>query len=193
LVQRSDTGGGIPYVSNYPSAGNKVTKTTKLHSQGTIHRDIKPDNLLLTEDEVLKLCDFGLAEMIERKSEMLSSRSAGSPAFLPPELCVTKHGDISGKAADIWSMGATLFCLRFGRIPFERSGILELYESIKQDPIPFEPLLGPDGWLSKALIDLISRILDKNPKARITMSEIRVRKSLFSMNYINREPRDIFG
>src|SRR6195952_115540 len=105
-----------------------------VHAQGVVHRDIKPDNLLLTEDNVLKVVDFGVSEMFEKASDMMTAKSAGSPAFLPPELCVTKHGDISGKAADIWSMGVSLYCLRFGKIPFECPGVLELYEAIKSNP-----------------------------------------------------------
>jgi calcium/calmodulin-dependent protein kinase kinase 2 len=112
--------------------------------------------------------DFGVSEMFEKSSEMLTAKSAGSPAFLPPELCVTKHGDISGKAADIWSMGVSLYCLRFGRIPFERSGVLELYETIKNNPVEIDPDCEPD------LVDLLNKMLDKDPKTRITMAEIRV-------------------
>ncbi|TVY41940.1 Calcium/calmodulin-dependent protein kinase kinase [Lachnellula subtilissima] len=138
-----------------------------LHAQGVVHRDIKPDNLLLTEDDVLKIVDFGVSEMFEKSSEMRTAKSAGSPAFLPPELCVTKHGDISGKAADIWSMGVSLYCLRFGRIPFEKSGVLELYEAIKNDDLEIEPNSEPE------FCDLMRRLLDKNPSERIAMQEIR--------------------
>ncbi|KAH6684179.1 BcCMK3, calcium/calmodulin-dependent protein kinase [Halenospora varia] len=138
-----------------------------LHAQGVVHRDIKPDNLLLTEDDVLKIVDFGVSEMFEKQSEMMTAKSAGSPAFLPPELCVTKHGDISGKAADIWSMGVSLYCLRFGRIPFERSGVLELYEAIKNDAVEIEPENDPQ------FCDLMRRLLDKDPKTRIKMAELR--------------------
>lgn len=102
-----------------------------LHAQGIIHRDIKPDNCLITHDDVLKIVDFGVSEMFEKDSDMHTAKSAGSPAFMPPELCVVRHGAVSGKAADIWSMGVTLYCLRYGKIPFEKSGMLELYESIK--------------------------------------------------------------
>ncbi|RDW70165.1 calcium protein kinase BcCMK3 [Coleophoma crateriformis] len=138
-----------------------------LHAQGVVHRDIKPDNLLLTEDDVLKVVDFGVSEMFEKASEMMTAKSAGSPAFLPPELCVARHGDISGKAADIWSMGVSLYCLRFGRIPFERTGVLELYESIKNDNIEMESENTP------YFEDLLRRLLEKDPSKRITMPELR--------------------
>lgn len=139
-----------------------------LHAQGVVHRDIKPDNLLLTEDNVLKIVDFGVSEMFEKQSEMITAKSAGSPAFLPPELCVTKHGDISGKAADIWAMGISLYCLRFGCIPFERSGVLELYEAIRNDDPDIEPNNEPE------FVDLMKRILEKDPAKRIKMHELRV-------------------
>lgn len=140
-----------------------------LHAQGVVHRDIKPDNLLLTEDDVLKVVDFGVSEIFEKHSEMMTAKSAGSPAFLPPELCVAKHGDISGKAADIWSMGVTLYCLRFGRIPFEQAGMLQLYESIKKDDID----LGSREDCEEEFKDLMHKLLEKDPHKRIKMRELR--------------------
>jgi [calcium/calmodulin-dependent protein kinase] kinase len=137
-----------------------------LHAQGIIHRDIKPDNCLVTEEGVLKIVDFGVSEMFEKDSEMNTAKSAGSPAFMPPELCVAKHGHISGRAADIWSMGVTLYCLRFGRIPFEKQGIVDLYESIKNDDVEL-------GQCDDDFRDLMLRILKKDPQQRITMEELR--------------------
>ncbi|KAL8973121.1 MAG: hypothetical protein Q9183_000141 [Haloplaca sp. 2 TL-2023] len=147
-----------------------------LHAQGVAHRDIKPDNCLLTDDDVLKIVDFGVSEMFEKTSEMVTAKSAGSPAFMPPELCVAKHGDISGKAADIWSMGVTLYCLRFGKIPFERPGVLQLYECIRNDPLNISS--GPQ--CTESFNDLISRLLEKDAKKRITMQELRVREPCFA-------------
>lgn len=140
-----------------------------LHAQGIIHRDIKPDNCLITSDDVLKIVDFGVSEMFEKQSDMATAKSAGSPAFMPPELCVAQHGQVSGKAADIWSMGVTLYCLRYGHIPFEKTGMLELYESIRNDNLPI------DGEPNHDFEDLMRRILDKNPDTRITMEGLRVR------------------
>ncbi|KAH8737721.1 kinase-like domain-containing protein [Ilyonectria robusta] len=137
-----------------------------LHAQGVIHRDIKPDNLLLSDDDVLKVVDFGVSEIFEKPQNMRISKSAGSPAFLPPELC-GKHGDVSGTAADIWSMGVSLFCLKYGRIPFNRDGMLDMYDAIKSD----EPQIPEDE--NPDFVDLIRKLLDKNPETRITMKEIR--------------------
>lgn len=139
-----------------------------LHAQGIVHRDIKPDNLLLTEDDVLKVADFGVSEMFEKESDMITAKSAGSPAFLSPELCVSRHGDISGKAVDIWAMGVTLYCLYFGKVPFEKTGIFELYDSIKDDHLALPDNCEPD------FRDLITKILEKNPTQRIHMEQIRV-------------------
>ncbi|KAI0417732.1 kinase-like domain-containing protein [Xylaria grammica] len=139
-----------------------------LHAQGIIHRDIKPDNLLLTQDDVLKIVDFGVSEMFEKSNEMMTNKSAGSPAFIPPELCQAKHGDVSGKAADVWSMGVTLYCLKYGKLPFNGDNVLDMYETIRDKPFSLPDEEDPD------FADLITRILDKNNNTRITLPEIRV-------------------
>lgn len=138
-----------------------------VHSQGVVHRDIKPDNLLVSEDDILKVVDFGVSEMFEKKGDMMIAKSAGSPAFLPPELC-GKHGEVSGQAVDIWSMGISLYCLRYGKIPFNRASVMEMYEAIKID----EPKIPEDEDAS--FVDLMHKLLDKNPDTRIKMPELRV-------------------
>lgn len=139
-----------------------------MHAQGIIHRDIKPDNCLVTEEDVLKIVDFGVSEMFDKEGEMKTAKSAGSPAFMPPELCVAKHGHVSGRAADIWSMGCTLYCLLFGRIPFEKTGMIELYQSIRTDELEFDSECNPE------LKELLHQLMEKDPQKRITMEEIRV-------------------
>jgi [calcium/calmodulin-dependent protein kinase] kinase len=110
--------------------------------------------------------------MFEKSNAMRTAKSAGSPAFLPPELCVGKHGDVSGTAADIWSMGVSLYCLRYGRIPFERDGVLDMYEAIKTDSIKLPEDEDPN------FVDLMHRILEKNPDKRIVMADLRACLSL---------------
>ena len=157
-----------------------------LHAQGVAHRDIKPDNLLLTHDDVLKIVDFGVSEMFEKNSDMTTVKSAGSPAFLPPELCTAQHGGISGKAADVWSIGVTLYCLYFGKVPFDQTGVLDLYESIRNDPIVIIEC-------EEDFKDLILRLLEKNPARRITLPEIRVSSALLRYEAKLMRSRNIHG
>ncbi|CAK7263962.1 hypothetical protein SEPCBS119000_000747 [Sporothrix epigloea] len=138
-----------------------------LHEQNIIHRDIKPDNLLIAEGDVLKIGDFGVSEMFERADGMRTSKTAGSPAFLPPELCVPKHGGVDGPPCDIWSMGITLYCLRYGRIPFEHDTIVEIYGAINSEEVKL-----PDDE-EDMFVDLMGKILNKDPTRRITMAELR--------------------
>ncbi|KAI0128802.1 CAMKK/META protein kinase [Xylariales sp. AK1849] len=138
-----------------------------LHKQGVVHRDIKPDNLLLTDDDCLKIVDFGVSEMFEKPEDMRTAKSAGSPAFLPPELCVARHGDVSGKAADVWSMGISLYCLKYGKLPFKRDNVLEMYDAIRTEDLQIPPEGNPD------FVDLVERLLDKDASTRISMQDIR--------------------
>ena len=139
-----------------------------MHAQNIIHRDIKPDNLLITEDDVLKIGDFGVSEIFERADGMRTSKTAGSPAFFPPELCVPQHGGVDGPSCDIWSMGVTLYCLRYGRIPFEHDTMVEIYEAINNEEAKL-----PDDE-EETFVDLMGKILNKDPGKRITMAELRV-------------------
>ncbi|KAJ1660457.1 hypothetical protein IWQ61_000636 [Dispira simplex] len=139
-----------------------------LHHTGIIHRDIKPDNLLLDHTGQLKIVDFGISEMFEKTSDMIK-RSAGSPAFMAPELCHPNHGEVSGTLADIWSFGVTLYCLVVGKIPFKGDSAPAIYEAIRN-----ELLVIPDIGLSDSLCDLLTKMLDKNPATRATIPAIRV-------------------
>jgi [calcium/calmodulin-dependent protein kinase] kinase len=117
---------------------------------------------------VLKISDFGVSEMFDKPNNMRTSKTAGSPAFLAPELCVTRHGDVDGKAADLWSMGVSLYCLRYGRIPFEAHVIVDMYDAIRNQEVTLPPDEDPE------FVDLMHKILEKDPEKRITMEELRV-------------------
>ena len=104
---------------------------TLVHAQGIVHRDIKPDNLLLDANDVLKIVDFGVSEMFTKEDDRLKA-SSGSPAFASPELSQAGINNVSGKAADIWAMGITLYALIYGVLPFHSHNVLELYEAIRE-------------------------------------------------------------
>ncbi len=73
-----------------------------LHENEIVHRDIKPDNILLTDDrKTCKIVDFGVSEMFTKPGDDTMQKSAGSPAFMSPELCTAGHQEYHGKSDDI--------------------------------------------------------------------------------------------
>lgn len=81
--------------------------------------DIKFDNCLIIDDDVLKIVDFGVSEMFEKELEMVIVKFVGSLVFMFFEFCVVKYGYVSGWVVDVWSMGVMLYCLWYGYIFFE--------------------------------------------------------------------------
>ncbi|KAI9334268.1 kinase-like domain-containing protein [Obelidium mucronatum] len=141
-----------------------------LHENQISHRDIKPDNLLISKDNVLKIVDFGVSEMFSNEGNDKTKATEGSPAFFSPELCTSNHGELSARAVDVWAIGVTLYCFVLGKLPFGGNGgsIVDLYEDIKKaNPDLSSPLLSAD------LTDLLQKLLDKNPISRITVDGIR--------------------
>ncbi len=139
-----------------------------LHENEIVHRDIKPDNILLSNDrKTCKIVDFGVSEMFIKPGDDTMQKSAGSPAFMSPELCTAGHAEYHGKSDDIWSFGVTLYCMCVGHLPFQKDNFYEMYEAIKND----EPELPPH--LSSDLADLLRRMLAKDPERRITVPEMR--------------------
>ncbi|MEQ2165274.1 hypothetical protein GOODEAATRI_015192 [Goodea atripinnis] len=86
-----------------------------LHYHKIIHRDIKPSNLLLGDDGHVKLADFGVSNEFEGPDALLSG-TAGTPAFMAPEMMSEHQQSFSGKALDVWAMGITLYCFVFGEL-----------------------------------------------------------------------------
>lgn len=154
-----------------------------LHFQGIIHRDIKPGNLLISNDGTVKISDFGvshLAKMDERgnllpENDLDLAKTAGSPAFFAPELCqfdTDKPRVPITKAIDVWALGITFYCLLFGREPFPGVyGEMELYDKICT--VQIEPPPDQADRIDADAKDLLRRFLTKNPKERITLYQVR--------------------
>ncbi|XP_055387999.1 calcium/calmodulin-dependent protein kinase kinase 2 isoform X4 [Condylostylus longicornis] len=141
-----------------------------LHYQRIIHADIKPGNLLLGEGGQVKIADLGVCnEFLGEDAAMNNGSTAGTPAFRAPETLFPGQYIYSGKAADIWALGATLWSLIYGNVPFVANNIPALYEQIKNDPLVFPN----NPKICDELRDLLEKILDKNPNKRITLPQIK--------------------
>jgi len=141
-----------------------------LHYQKVIHRDIKPSNLLRADNGEVKIADLGVSDEFDGPDALLTN-TAGTPAFTAPESLSqqTNSTPYSGKAADIWSLGVTLYCLVVGKVPFQGENVPTVYDKIKTEHIKVPDNMG----LSTELRDLIEQTLIKDPLERITLPEIK--------------------
>ncbi|XP_054548985.1 serine/threonine-protein kinase STK11 isoform X1 [Talpa occidentalis] len=138
-----------------------------LHSQGIVHKDIKPGNLLLTTSGTLKISDLGVAEALHPFAEDDTCRtSQGSPAFQPPEIA-NGLDTFSGFKVDIWSAGVTLYNITTGLYPFEGDNIYKLFENIGKGDYTIPGDCGPP------LSDLLKGMLEYEPAKRFSLQQIR--------------------
>jgi serine/threonine protein kinase len=137
------------------------------HSQGIVHRDVKPANVLLERDETPVLADFGLAKMIQGSSvKSLTGVTTGTPGYMAPEQ-VTGHE--VGPAADRYSLATIAYEMLTGSIPFEGQGVLEvLYAHVHSDPTR-PSSLNPE--LNESVDAVILRGLAKDPRSRWSSCE----------------------
>ncbi|TKR76493.1 hypothetical protein L596_017620 [Steinernema carpocapsae] len=141
-----------------------------LHYQKIIHRDIKPSNLLLSETGQVKIADFGVSCEFEGIDAFLTG-TAGTPAFMAPEsLAEDSAYFYSGRAQDIWSLGITLYCFVYGKVPFWDAYIIALYKKIRTDTLKFPET----PVISDALKELITGMLQKDPGHRLRLPDVKV-------------------
>ena len=132
------------------------------HSQGVVHRDVKPANVLLEKDETLVLADFGLAKLLQGSSlQSMTGVTTGTPAYMAPEQ-VTGHE--VGPAADRYSLATIAYEMLTGSIPFEGQGVIELlYAHVHLDP-KRPSAINPE--LNENVDAVIMRGLAKEPGSR---------------------------
>jgi tRNA A-37 threonylcarbamoyl transferase component Bud32 len=143
------------------SIGAKIADAlAHAHAVGVVHRDLKPDNVLLSGNRVV-LTDFGIARMTDTTSRLTGTGTViGTPQYMAPEQL---EGRAVGPAADMWSLGATLYTAVEGRPPFDGPSMTALLTAIlTRDPQP-PANAGP-------LTAVLSRLLAKDPVLRLDAS-----------------------
>ncbi|KAK7281060.1 hypothetical protein RIF29_08720 [Crotalaria pallida] len=135
------------------------------HSKGVYHRDLKPENLLLDENGVLKVADFGLSALVEsHQQENMLQTVCGTPAYVAPEV-ISRNG-YDGAKADVWSCGVILFVLLAGHLPFYDLNLIALYKKIGRAEYKCP------NWFSFEARRLLGRILDPNPYTRPSTAKV---------------------
>eukprot|EP00667_Euglena_gracilis_P012427 EG_transcript_12769 len=138
-----------------------------LHSHKVIHRDINPDNILISEDNQVKICDFGVSKILNSEEDFLQNNQ-GTMLFSPPEAC-RGQAKFSGTFADVWALGVTLFAYIYGHTPFTADTQQALFDEIQNKELEFPP----DVVISDHLKNLLSRMLTKQIRGRIDLNQIR--------------------
>ncbi|KAF4984534.1 hypothetical protein FZEAL_310 [Fusarium zealandicum] len=194
-----------------------------LHYQGVVHRDIKPANLLRSRDHRVKISDFGVSyfgrpirdgefddtvsesEAKDFDDDLELAKTVGTPAFFAPELCYTDLDTEQPKVSeqiDVWSLGVTLYCLIYARIPFLAEDEFQMFRKIATDEVyipkrrllPVHPSTSPTATslykrqnthpyrddndlvyedVDNLLVDLLRQMLTKNPEKRIRLRDIK--------------------
>ncbi|MEV5502613.1 serine/threonine-protein kinase, partial [Nonomuraea fuscirosea] len=138
------------------------------HAAGVLHRDVKPDNVLLTEDGRAVLTDFGIATTEDEAPVTRTGILIGTPSFMAPERAA---GGRARPASDLWSLGVTLYMAVEGHSPFHRDNALATLGAVMHaEPEP----LARAGVLAPVLMGL----LRKDPSERMTLDEAERRLSV---------------
>ncbi len=141
----------------YPEIGAMITAQVcralaHAHSFGILHRDVKPENIMIRADGVVKLTDFGIAQMLDMQRMTVTGQLLGSPAYMSPEHLEGKPLDFR---TDIFAVGVVLYQLVVGELPFRGRNPHELLkriaEGVYRDPRQANPLVGNE----------LGRIIDK--------------------------------
>ncbi|KAL3641597.1 hypothetical protein CASFOL_012412 [Castilleja foliolosa] len=129
-----------------------------LHSNRIIHRDMKPQNILIGSGSIVKLCDFGFARAMSANTVVLRSIK-GTPLYMAPELVREQPYN---HTADLWSLGVILYELFVGQPPFYTNSVYALIRHIIKDPVKY-----PTN-MSSSFKSFLQGLLNKVPQSRLT-------------------------
>src|SRR5262245_1545412 len=131
------------------------------HSVGVLHRDVKPENVMVRKDGLLKLMDFGVAQELDRQLLAAAGQLLGSPAYMASEIVEGKQLDFR---TDVCSVGIMLYLLATGSLPFTGKNPHEVLRRITEGKFPDPRLVG--RGVDQALSRIITRALARRPEDR---------------------------
>ena len=148
----------LPELEVKAIARQLVSALHYLHTNRVIHRDMKPQNVLIGANKVVKLCDFGFARSIRSQSMVMTSIK-GTPLYMAPELVQEQPYN---HTVDLWSLGVILYELFVGKPPFFTNSIYTLIQKIVRDPLTW-----PED-MSAEFKSFLRGLLNKRPSERLS-------------------------
>ncbi|MFC6704405.1 protein kinase domain-containing protein [Flexivirga alba] len=128
------------------------------HSKGIVHRDVKPANIVVDDESVAKLTDFGIARALDASSMTRVGEVMGTPQYLAPEAAMGKEATAQ---SDLYSLGVVAFQMLVGHLPFEADTAIGFALAHVQQPVPTLP-----DTVSEPLRAVVHAMLAKDPEAR---------------------------
>jgi serine/threonine protein kinase len=138
-----------------------------IHDRSVVHRDIKPDNILLDEHMEPKIADFGISSIYNSLKPIKDT--GGTPIYLAPEVIRSK-GEVC-LSTDVWSTGIMFFMIAYGEIPFESENVQDLYNKILHKEFIIEDELKINCGFSPEFENLLSNMLIKSPSLRYSVND----------------------
>ena len=134
------------------------------HSQGILHRDLKPGNILLDVCGEPLVSDFGLAKWLDRSTDLTRTLTIfGTPGYIAPEQAKSARASLT-PAADVYSLGAILFDLLAGRPPFLGEHALDVIQQASEGPAPKLRALAPA--VDRDLETICAKSFEREPRLR---------------------------
>jgi serine/threonine protein kinase len=159
--------GHIPVEEALAIIGHACRGLDYAHRHGVVHRDVKPGNLLRSDDGLVKLADFGIAKAVSDTSAITQVGSVlGTAAYLAPEQA---HGEEAGPRSDLYSLGVVTYQLMSGRLPYEANSLTELALMQQREAPPLLHELADD--VPPQLAAAVDRALSLDPNERYADAE----------------------
>ncbi len=135
------------------------------HAQGIVHRDIKPQNIIVTYDNKIKVMDFGIARTTGGSAMTETGTIMGTAQYISPEQA---QGRTADPRSDLYSLGVVLYEMLIGKVPFDGENPVAIaYKHVREDPLP-PSMINPD--ISPELEAVVMKALSKNPENRYQSS-----------------------
>ncbi len=153
-----------------------------IHSKDVIHRDLKPANIFITDENKIKILDFGLVKMLDYSSITTKGKLVGTPNYIPPEIIEGKRPDYR---SDLYSMGVMLYRILTNQFPFKGENVFVLINNIITYP-PEKPS-SINKTISNAFENIILRLLEKQPYLRPFQSALELANILNEIPILKKE------
>ena len=153
--------GALPWKWSVNIAMQIASALETAHKNGIVHRDIKPHNIIITEDGVAKVTDFGIAKAVSNSTITAFGTTIGSVHYFSPEQA---KGSYTDAKSDIYSLGVVMYEMLTGKVPFDSdTSVSVALKHMQEDPVPPEDI---NNKIPKAVNDIILKAMQKEPMAR---------------------------